>query len=65
MLNIFQAETAEHISTARELMLEYAISLEFNLCFQGFDEEMHSLPRKYSPPSGGFCLPCGMSGPRA
>ena len=56
MLKIFQAETAEHISMARELMLEYATSIEFNLCFQGFDEEMRLLPGKYSPPSGRLLL---------
>jgi ribosomal protein S18 acetylase RimI-like enzyme len=56
MLTIFQAETAEHISTARELMVEYATWLEFNLCFQGFEEEMQSLPGKYAPPTGRLLL---------
>ena len=56
MLSILQAETAEHISTARELMVEYATRLEFNLCFQGFEEEMQSLPGKYAPPSGRLLL---------
>jgi hypothetical protein len=44
MLRIVQAETPEQIATARELMIEYATWLEFNLCFQGFDEEMRGLP---------------------
>jgi ribosomal protein S18 acetylase RimI-like enzyme len=56
MLTIFQAETAEHISTARELMVEYATWLESNLCFQGFEEEMQSLPGKYAPPTGRLLL---------
>jgi hypothetical protein len=42
MLTIFQAEKLEDVGGARELMLEYAMSLEFNLCFQGFEEEMRS-----------------------
>jgi ribosomal protein S18 acetylase RimI-like enzyme len=56
MIQIIQAQTAEQIATARELMIEYATGLEFNLCFQGFEEEMKSLPGKYSPPEGRLLL---------
>lgn len=55
-LTILPAETAEHIATARKMIIEYATWLEFNLCFQGFDEEMRSFPGKYIPPSGRLFL---------
>src|SRR5882757_11188450 len=55
-LKILPAETTEHINTAREMIVEYATWLEFNLCFQGFEEEMRSLPGKYAPPSGRILL---------
>src|SRR5215813_3184972 len=56
MLKIIQAETPEQIAIAREMMLEYATWLEFNLCFQGFEEEMRTLPGKYAPPAGRLLL---------
>jgi GNAT superfamily N-acetyltransferase len=56
MLKIIQATTAEQISTARELMVEYATQLDFNLCFQGFEDEMRILPGKYAPPEGRILL---------
>lgn len=52
MLTILPAETPEHVSTARAMILEYAAWLEFKLCFQGFEEEMRLLPGKYAPPAG-------------
>jgi GNAT superfamily N-acetyltransferase len=55
-MQIIQAETPEQIATARELMIEYAAGLKFNLCFQGFDEEMRTLPGKYAPPGGRILL---------
>jgi GNAT superfamily N-acetyltransferase len=56
MLTIAQAETAAQVSTARQLIEEYAAWLEFKLCFQGFEEEMQSLPGKYAPPAGRLLL---------
>jgi GNAT superfamily N-acetyltransferase len=56
MLTILQAETPQQIATARELMIEYAAALGFDLCFQNFDEEMRTLPGKYATPAGRIFL---------
>jgi len=54
MLEIVQAETPERVAEARQLFLEYAESLGFDLGFQGFGEELAGLPGTYAPPRG--CL---------
>jgi len=56
MLTIVQAESPEHDAIARQLIEEYAAWLEFKLCFQGFEEEMQSMPGKYAPPAGRLLL---------
>ena len=56
MLTIVKAETPAQVSTARQMIEEFAAWLEFRLCFQGYEEEIQSLPGKYAPPSGRLLL---------
>ena len=51
-LAIREAITADDFDTARTLFLEYAQWLKIDLCFQGFNEELATLPGNYAPPSG-------------
>ena len=53
-LRINFADSQNDYDSARLLFLEYAETLGFSLCFQGFDEELEKLPGKYSLPNG--CL---------
>lgn len=55
-LHAMQAESPTQIAQARELFLEYAESLGFSLCFQGFDKELAGLPGDYAPPDGRLLL---------
>jgi ribosomal protein S18 acetylase RimI-like enzyme len=56
MLEIVRAETPERIAEARQLFVEYADSLGFDLGFQGFGEELAGLPGDYAAPRGRLLL---------
>jgi ribosomal protein S18 acetylase RimI-like enzyme len=51
-----EVRTSEDIATARALFIEYQQELGVDLCFQGFEEELASLPGKYAPPDGRLFL---------
>jgi putative acetyltransferase len=52
MINTVQANTKELIEQVKELIREYAQSLEFDLGFQDFDKEMEDFPGQYVLPGG-------------
>ena len=55
-MELLQAGTVEQIEEVRRLFREYEASLDTDLCFQGFEQELAGLPGDYAPPAGRLFL---------
>ncbi len=56
MVNLIEARSPQEIKAAADLFREYNTFLNVDLCFQGFEQELASLPGKYAPPKGEIIL---------
>ena len=50
------AEFPRELETVRAIFLEYEKGTGISLCFQGFEQEVATLPGKYAPPAGRLFL---------
>ena len=55
-IKYLRAETDEHLEIIKEMFMEYARSLGFNIGFQDFEEEIAAMPGHYGPPDGCILL---------
>lgn len=55
-VSIVIAIDSADVAMAKILFQEYADSIDFSLCYQGFEEELAALPGRYAPPTGRLLL---------
>ncbi|MFP5467849.1 MAG: GNAT family N-acetyltransferase [Gammaproteobacteria bacterium] len=52
VIDVRIAQSAEDLDAIRSLFVDYQADIEVDLCFQGFEEELASLPGGYAEPFG-------------
>jgi putative acetyltransferase len=55
-IDLRRPATDAELASAAGIFREYAASLDVDLCFQGFEAELASLPGEYAPPRGDLLL---------
>jgi ribosomal protein S18 acetylase RimI-like enzyme len=55
-IELVVADSPERLDAARAIFRDYAASLAIDLCFQGFEAELHGLPGDYAEPNGALLL---------
>lgn len=55
-MELLQVSTEEQLEEVRRLFREYEASLDTDLCFQNFEQELAGLPGDYAPPAGRLFL---------
>jgi putative acetyltransferase len=56
VIQLITPDTPELLADTRAIFREYAASLDVDLCFQGFETELASLPGDYAQPAGQLLL---------
>jgi len=56
MSSLSLATTTSDYAAAQDMFRAYAKTININLDFQNFEEELTDLPKMYSPPHGGIIL---------
>ncbi len=52
MISLVDASSGPQLDVVRELFREYQRTIQVDLCFQGFEQELAALPGRYAPPAG-------------